>query len=204
VKKPFKCFGIVIFIISIFSLGSPAFADATSDYEPAGIGFQFGVSMQQFQQASFRQGVGNFFRLVITSDENSSYYMHSEQSSFNVEEGDASSNATQNIHGIGASIGLGIGISLDIMVGGATINIPAAASASGGTDAIAAARSTDPVGDIAVKWTKISGRVSLDVGLTYRIHPSGRNVVVTDSGGTASNVNDLGSMNLDVAIKYGF
>lgn len=109
----------------------------------SGIGFSFGVLFQQHLTSQFKRGNGNYFRVNLTGDDNSQFYMHSEESTFNVEEGDAVSSSKKSVSAIGASLMLTSNLSVDLMIGSATVIIPTAVSATG-PEAIPATRSTDP------------------------------------------------------------
>ena len=178
---------------------TPAFAA-----KKAGIGFSFGTAFHQHQKANFKQASANQFRINFLGDEGSSFFVHNEQSAFNVEQGDASTAVTSQVQGMGVKFDLAQNVDLDIMLGGATVIIPAAASASGGTDAIAAINSTDSIADIGVKWNQQSGKLNLAVGAVMRQHKMSNNLRLTSSAGAVTTVNDLSSTNMTLEINYNF
>ncbi|MGK5092884.1 hypothetical protein WDW89_12815 [Deltaproteobacteria bacterium TL4] len=189
--------------ISFAATGGTQAASGASN-KGVGIGFTFGILFQQHQKSEFKQGNGNYFRLNFAHEGEGTFFIHNEQSSFNVETGDAVTNGTQNVSGIGAQMSLTENLSLELMVGGATILLPAGASTSGGTDAVTAVRSTDSIADLGVVWDRSSGNILLNLGLNYRIHQLGQNISLTDSKGTVSTLNDKSALNIAIAVGYGF
>ena len=201
-----------LLLISIFSLlligtfGSVTFAQqsgGTQKYKVAGVGFSFGIIFEQHQKSNFKAGNGNYFRISIAGEDDSLFFMHSEESTFNIEEGDAVANGQKNVHGIGGSLDLGEGLAMDVMVGGANVIIPGATTAAG-PEAISSTRSTDAIGELAVKWGHLSGRLAVNVFLSYRYHKLGNSVEVTDSGGETRNINELSSTNIGIDMGISF
>ena len=48
----------------------------------AGLGFEYGVSMQSFKDSHFKSGSANFFRLNLKVDNDITYFVHNESGSF--------------------------------------------------------------------------------------------------------------------------
>jgi len=196
-KRSFKN---ALSLAALFSLAAtPAFAAGQ-----AGLGFVFGTSFQQHQKSTFKQGSANYYRIAFFGDKDGTFFLHNEQSFFNVEQGDARTVAMENTQGIGVSLPLMDILSLEVIVGGSSVAVPAAASTSGGTDAVAGGRSTDSIADLGVKWNKTTGRVQLGVALSMRQHKMSSGFTVTDSSANTSTVNDLSSTNLAIDVAYNF
>ena len=162
--------------------------------EEAGLGFEYGVSMQNFKDSHFKSGSANFFRLNLKADSDITYFVHNESGSFTANDDNSSSvsTVTNNIIGIGAKMSFDNDISASLMFGSATLNGDA-------HDGVQAIQQTAQVADVGVNWQKTKGKVTLSTGLVYR-HLTLSQPVAFDQ----KNVTDLSSTNLNIAIKYSF
>jgi hypothetical protein len=168
----------------------------SANEKEAGLGFEYGVSMQSFKDSHFKSGGANFFRLNLKVDDDITYFVHNESGSFSANDSDSTAvtTVTNNITGIGAKMTFDNDISASLMFGSATLNGNAYAG-----NAVPAIQQTAQVAEIGVNWEKTKGKVTLATGLVYR-HLALPQAVAFGT----ENVTDLSSTNLNIAIKYSF
>ncbi|MCP4755772.1 MAG: hypothetical protein GY866_33325 [Proteobacteria bacterium] len=196
----FKQFPTIKLVLTLFFMGTLSSTALAAG--KAGIGFTFGTMFQQHQESTFKQGTASYFRLNFTADAESSFFLHSEQGAFNAEEGRGIAPSIKNSQGIGMTMGVTPDITMDILIGGATVTVATAGAAA--TGLVTGTSSTDPIAEIGVKWTKATGKSLLNVGLSYRQHKMGAPVIVTDAAGNIQSVNNLSSMNIGIDIGLSF
>ena len=201
-NKLFLILFLSLLLIGTFSPLSFAQQRSGNDkYKVAGVGFSFGVIFEQHQKSNFKPANGNYFRVSIAGEDQLIFFMHSEEASFNVEEGDAVGNGQKNVQAIGGSLILGPGLAMDVMVGGANVIITGNVA---GPESVSSTRSTDSIGELALKWSHYSGRLAVNVLVSYRSHRLSNGVIITDTSGEKKNVNDLSSTNIGIDMGISF
>ena len=165
-----------------------------------GIGFEIGTSIYAFSESNFKSGGGNYFRLNMAVDNGMSYFMHNESGNYSAEASSGNNTSTVsgtlNVTGVGASMDLSDSTKFSLMVGSATVKHDGAAN-------VTILRSTAPIADLGINWSKRSKRTSLDLGLSYRHSTLTAPVTFTENG-KANNVTDMSSLKINIGIGYAF
>jgi len=169
-----------------------------------GVGIAFGTSFQEYQKKAFSRGIGNFFQIKFAEQDGSTYYLHNEQSAFNVTTGDAFSTGTQDLHGIGVLTSLSESFFFNFMVGGANVSLPAALSITGGSESISASHSTSSVADLGVKWSSSKSPLKLLIGIDYRASQLGHKIIITDTEGNKGILQDKSSLKMNFEVSRSF
>jgi len=185
------------FIVAFFT---PSLMAKGKTEKIAGIGMAFGTSIQVHQNSNFKQGNGSYFRLLFEGDDEWAYFVHSEESQFNIEEGNCTASGRSNIEGIGVLIPAGP-VQVSVLIGGAnTATLAGVGTCTNG--GIAATSSVDMVVDLGTAlWTHQQGKVHMDLGLNYRHHKLSSPPTI--KAGTET-IDDLSGINLGIDVGYRF
>lgn len=178
------------------------FADEIKERTTAGLGFEFGTRFMSFSKRNFKNGGANYFRLNMTNHDEARYFLHNENGSISVESGDAATVLTANVIGLGSGLLMAEKVSVNIIVGNATII--GVSNTGSGLNSISSIQSTSPVADVEVGWRIVNKSVSLSSGLAYRYLILSNPICVTDDSGKERNISDMSSMSIFVSINYSF
>jgi len=177
-----------------------AFCQERPTQQYANLGVGFGAVYQHHQLKDIGDGVGDYFQIQFLNEDGSSFFLHNEQSGFDLTIGDTHSHGTQNVSAIGAAYLGAYDSVLSLMVGGATSYVPASIGVTGGNESISYNHSSSPMVELGGKWSTAAGPTRMCFGLSYRLLRFGQPITLTDAEGTAALLQNKNSMNFNIAV----
>jgi hypothetical protein len=184
-----------ILIILLLAVSSTVSARGTREARKTGLGFEYGISMNNYIDAHFRSNNTNFVKIGMQVDKRLSYYLHVESGTFSAngdnEGADASATVSNKVVGLGAKMLIGYGFSAGIMLGTATL------TGSGDGTAVPEINQTVQASDFAIGWERSNKRITIATGVAYRVLLLPKGVYFNEL-----TITDLSSANLFVSIKY--
>ena len=185
----------ILVLILLLVVSSAVSARGTREIRKTGLGFEYGMLMNNYIDPHFRSNRTSFIKIGMQVDKRLSYYIYMESGTLSAngdnEGADSSAIVSNTVIGIGAKMLIGYGFSAGVMLGSATLN------GSGDGTAVPAINQTVQATDFSIGWQRSNKRITILTGVAYRalLLPKG---IVFDG----LTVTDLSSVNLFVSIKY--